>query len=250
MITEDKSSFIGCPICGSRDELDSEKLRCYISDLCELRAPVNSVIGFSRALLNEQNGSLNDRQREDLDAVHSAGMHLLWLINEMIDITKIMTGRIELQPENLDLHETIDDILERAKPMFQDGPIQLRLELVNDRLNVRAEKQLVSRILFNLLGNALRFTHEGSVTIRTRRISQGKRQMVQVTVQDTGIGIAADDLDVVFEPFEQLKSTGPGLGLGLTIAKSLVEFQGGQMWVASELGVGSTFHFTLPVSGP
>ena len=239
-----------CPCCGSQVDKDSPELGRFISDFCELRAPLNSIIGFSHALLDEEDGPLNDKQREKLNIILKGGGHLLCLINDIIDTAKIWSESIEIQYQNLDLCEVINEVVESAKPLIQGKPIQIKQELTDKTLMVYADPLRLRQILLNLLSNAAKFTIEGSITIRTQTIEEDNQQMVQITIQDTGIGIAAEDLDIIFAPFER-KGTSPtgtsSLGLGLAISKALAELQGGRLWAESEQGIGSRFHFTLPV---
>ena len=148
------------------------------------------------------------------------------------------------------MREVINEVVKSAKLLIQDKPIQIKQELTDKTLTVYADPLRVRQVLLNLLSNAAKFTIEGSITIRTQTIEEDNRQMAQITVQDTGIGIATEDLDIIFAPFEH-KETSPtgafGLGLGLAISKALAELQGGRLWAESEQGIGSIFHFTLPV---
>jgi hypothetical protein len=244
---EVKPDVIGCPLCGSLNELDSKKLHRHISDLCELRAPISSTIHYSRVLLGEEDGPLNDRQREHVNGIYGAAQDLLYCVNSIVDTTELMAGRTILQLESVDLHEIIEESVSPARAEFPARAARLILELADGELRVYADRRRLKQILLILLDNAQRFTDDGSVTIRTERTNRDRQRVAQVTVQDTGIGIAADSLAAVFEPFERLGNTGPGLGLGLTIAKNLVECQGGEIWVESEPGVGSAFSFVLPI---
>jgi signal transduction histidine kinase len=249
-MSKSKSVFMICPCCGSQVDKDSPELGRSISNFCELRTPLNSIIGFSHTLLDEEDGSLNNKQRENLDTILKGGEHLLCLINDIIDTAKIWSGSIEIQYQNLDLREVINGVVESAKPLIQGRPIQIKQELTDKALTVYADPLRVWQVLLNLLSNAAKFTIEGSITIRTQTIEEDNQQMAQITIQDTGIGIAAEDLDIIFDPFERKETPptrAPSLDLGLAISKALVELQGGQLWAESEQGIGSRFHFTLPV---
>ncbi|MDP8255050.1 MAG: ATP-binding protein [Candidatus Alcyoniella australis] len=213
----------------------------------ELRTPLNSIIGFSKVILSGIDGEINDQQRTDLTVIHNDGVHLLGVINDILDLTKIEAGHMELQAEIMDLGSTIEDVARTAAGLLGDKPIELRVELEDDLPSIWADRMRVRQILLNLVSNAIKFTDEGSVKIS----ASARPQEVLVAVNDTGRGMKPEEIPVAFSEFRQLDNTpgrrAGGTGLGLTITSSLVAMHGGRIWVSSEPGVGSTFYFTLPI---
>jgi signal transduction histidine kinase len=212
----------------------------------ELRTPLNAIIGFSEVLLERMFGDVNAKQKEYLQDILSSGRHLLSLINDILDISKVEAGRMELQPEPFDLRF----VLQNAVGMVRERATRQGISLahdVDDRVGtIEADERRVKQILFNLLSNALKFTPAGGrVMLTAARIDNA----VQISVRDTGIGIRSEDRDRIFEEFQQ---AGPGkavegTGLGLALAKRFVEMHGGRIWVESTVGAGSEFTFTLPL---
>jgi signal transduction histidine kinase len=212
----------------------------------ELRTPLNAVIGFSEVLLERMFGDVNEKQEEYLHDILASGRHLLSLINDILDLTKIEAGRMELDLEEFDVSVAIDNALvlvrERAtrKGLSLDWKTDVKLE------SIRADQRKFKQILLNLLSNALKFTPEGG-RIELRALRRDRH--VEVSVSDTGVGIAKEDHEAVFEEFRQVGDAvqrREGTGLGLALARKFVELHGGRMWLESELGKGSTFTFTLP----
>jgi GAF domain-containing protein len=213
----------------------------------ELRTPLNAIIGFSEVLGERMFGELNEKQAEYTDDILSSGRHLLSLINEILDLSKVEAGRMELEVATFDLPLAIDNartfVRERASKhgIGLDVTIDERLgEFVGDERKIK-------QILLNLLSNAVKFTPEGGrIGIKARQADGS----VEISVSDTGIGIAPEDQPKIFEEFRQVGSDYAhkieGTGLGLTLAKKFVELHGGKIWVTSEVGKGSTFCFTLP----
>ncbi len=220
----------------------------------ELRTPLNSIIGFSRVILKGIDGPITDLQRQDLNAIFNSGQHLLSLINDILDLSKIEAGKMELMFEDdVNVVEIIQSILPTVRGLIKDKPIELKVEIDPDLPLVRADPTKIRQILLNLLSNAAKFTEQGSITVQTEveRLDSRSKGII-IKVSDTGIGIAPEDQTKLFEPFSQVdasptRKTG-GTGLGLSISKYLVEMHGGKIGVISELGRGSTFYFTLPVT--
>ncbi|HEV8309064.1 MAG TPA: PAS domain S-box protein [Methylomirabilota bacterium] len=213
----------------------------------ELRSPLNAIIGFSEVLLERMFGELNDKQAEYVADVLSSGHHLLSLINDILDLTKVEAGRMELEPTRFDLCGLLRDSLVLVRDRAARHGITLDLA-ADERLGeLVADERKLKQILLNLLSNAVKFTPEGG------RVTLGARTLdgaVEFAVSDTGIGIAPEDQEAVFEEFRQVGADAArrseGTGLGLTLVKKLVELHGGQIWLTSRLGKGSTFTFTLP----
>ncbi|MBL0086740.1 MAG: HAMP domain-containing protein [Ideonella sp.] len=217
----------------------------------ELRTPLNAIIGFSEVLIERMFGEVNDKQADYLADIHSSGKHLLSLINDILDLSKIEAGHMELDLENFDAPAALGNAMSLVRERAQRHGIALDLKVEQEVSEMRADQRKFKQILLNLLSNAVKFTPDGGhVTVHAR--VQG--DMLAVSVIDTGIGIAADDQAVVFDEFRQVgrhytnKQEGTGLGLALT--KRFVELHGGTLTLQSVLGQGSTFTFTLPIGPP
>jgi signal transduction histidine kinase/DNA-binding response OmpR family regulator len=216
----------------------------------ELRTPLNAVIGFSEVLLERMFGELNAKQTEYLEDILSSGKYLLSLINDILDLSKVEAGRLELELGVFDLRHLLEGSLVMVRERALAHGIVLRLEVADDIDCLVGDERMVKQILFNLLSNAVKFTPDrGKVGIKATRVDS----LVQIAVWDTGLGIAPEDQQRVFEEFYQvgqgLTEKTEGTGLGLALTKKFVELHGGTIWVDSVLGHGSTFTFTLPIAG-
>jgi signal transduction histidine kinase len=213
----------------------------------ELRTPLNAIIGFSQVLQQRLFGEINEKQEEYLEDILSSGNHLLSLINDVLDLSKVEAGQVELELAELSLREALErGIVMVREPASRNG-VRLSLELAPDVDIIRGDERRLRQVIFNLLSNAVKFTPpDGQVTVATTRVGDD----VHVSVTDTGPGIAADDQERIFEEFQQTDvgvEQREGTGLGLALSKRLVELHGGRIWVESELGQGSRFVFTLPI---
>ena len=214
----------------------------------ELRTPLNAIIGFSEVLLEKMFGEVNDKQLDYLKDIHSSGKHLLSLINDILDLSKIEAGRMELDIADFDLRSALENAMTLVKERAQRNGISLSLEVDLSLGMFRGDERKFKQILLNLLSNAVKFTPEGGKVSVAARPAAG---VVEFSVSDTGVGIAAADHALVFEEFKQVgtdytrKAEGTGLGLALT--KRFVELHGGEIRLASTPGKGSTFTFTIPV---
>lgn len=213
----------------------------------ELRTPLNSVIGFSDILSKEVRGELNDPQKKYVSNIAKSGNHLLSLINDILDLSKIEAGQEQLEYSSFDLHEVLDEISILIKPLTSKKKIDLQMDLPSEDIRVYADRKKFKQIMYNLLSNASKFTPDkGTITI----IANQEKDKLKVAVSDTGIGIPKADQTTIFEPFQQVKSSKSsehkGTGLGLSIVRELVEMHGGQVALKSEVGKGSTFTFTVP----
>jgi signal transduction histidine kinase len=215
----------------------------------ELRTPLNAIIGFSEVLGERMFGELNEKQAEYTDDILSSGRHLLSLINEILDLSKVEAGRMELELATFDLPLAIDNARTFVRERATKHGINLDVT-VDERLgDFIGDERKIKQILLNLLSNAVKFTPEGGrIGIKARQADGS----VEISVSDTGIGIAPEDQPKIFEEFRQVGSDYAhkveGTGLGLTLAKKFVELHGGKIWVESEVGKGSTFTFTLPIN--
>lgn len=217
----------------------------------ELRTPLNAVIGFSEVLLDRMFGDLNSKQEEYLHDIMASGQDLLSLINDILDISKIEAGRMELEPSTFDLPMLLDNTLKFIKERASRHGIQLVVE-IDERLgDFTGDERKVKQVLLNLLSNAVKFTLDGGKISLNAGMTDS---LVEISVSDTGIGIAPENQQQIFKEFHQVGDEhvrkGEGTGLGLTLAKKFVELHGGRIWVESEVGRGSTFAFTLPVRVP
>ena len=212
----------------------------------ELRTPLNAIIGFSEVLKDGLFGELTAKQAEYIRDIHASGHHLLSLINDILDLSKVEAGRMELSVAKFDLPTTIADALAFVRERASRHGIVLNVE-IDTRLNsFSGDERRVKQILLNLLSNAVKFTPEGgSVFVAAAQTTEG----VQISVRDTGIGISNDNQQLLFQAFQQVRSEDgakrEGTGLGLALAKRITEMHGGSIWVDSEPGKGSTFTFTL-----
>jgi signal transduction histidine kinase len=212
----------------------------------ELRTPLNAVIGFSDVLLEGMFGELNERQEEYVRDIRDSGRHLLELINEILDLSKVEAGRMELEPDELSLPGLIERCLAQVRERATAQRLAVSAELDDAVGTVRADETKLKQVVLNLLSNAVKFTPEGG-SVRVRAWREGDQ--VVVTVRDTGVGIAVSDQARIFEAFQRAdrRASVEGTGLGLTLSRRFVELHGGRIWVESAPGAGSTFGFAVPV---
>jgi len=213
----------------------------------ELRTPLNAIIGFSEVLAEKMFGEINDKQAEYLTDILESGRHLLSLINDILDLSKVEAGRMELEPTDFELSAAVESTLVLVRERAHRRGIALQ-RVVDERVQmINADERKVKQVLLNLLSNGLKFTPEGGqITVRVD-LRDGE---AEISVTDTGVGIAPEDKDAVFEEFRQVGAPArkvEGTGLGLAISRKFIELHGGRIWVTSEVGTGSTFTFTLPL---
>jgi signal transduction histidine kinase len=213
----------------------------------ELRTPLNAVIGFSEVLIQRMFGELNEKQDEYLKDIYASGQHLLSLINDILDLSKIEAGRMDLEATDFDLPSAIDNALILVRERATRRGITLG-RTIDERVGIlHGDARKVKQVLLNLLSNALKFTPEGGRIDVSARLQDGA---AEIAVADTGVGIAPEDQEAVFEEFRQVGTADKkveGTGLGLALSRKIIELHGGRIWVESEVGKGSTFRFTLPV---
>jgi signal transduction histidine kinase len=214
----------------------------------ELRTPLNAIIGFSDALLDGMFGETNEKQTEYLRDILASGQHLLSLINDILDLSKIEAGRMELDVAAFGLPGAIDDALLLMRERAARRGITLERHVDTRLGEIHGDQRKVKQVLLNLLSNAVKFTSEGGRIDVRAGLAEG---MAEISVTDTGIGIAAEDHAAVFEEFRQVGAADKkveGTGLGLSLCRKFVELHGGRIWAKSQLGQGSTFTFSLPLT--
>jgi PAS domain S-box-containing protein len=214
----------------------------------ELRTPLNSILGFTTIMLKDLAGPLNDEQHKQLGMVRTSAEHLLELINDVLDLSKIEAGQLEVEEEAFDLVASIKKVLVTITPLASKKNLTIKTSIGPEVGTITSDRRRVEQVLLNLLSNAIKFTSEGGITVECA--AQGDR--VVTRVRDTGIGIKPKDLARLFKPFQQLDGglarRYEGTGLGLSICRRLIGMLGGEVGVESEWGRGSTFSFTLPTT--
>jgi signal transduction histidine kinase/CheY-like chemotaxis protein len=238
-------------------ELDELKSSFLANMSHELRTPMNSIIGYSDLLLDGVDGPINEEQEKSLSRISNNARHLLQLLNDLLDLSKIEAGKIEIEAEQFNLKGLIDSVV----PMFEATIAQKGLSLdfdIDENLPlVYGDKSKIKHVLMNLLSNAIKFTDKGGIKIHARKSKHGIHQIggsaifAEVCVEDTGIGIKTEDLNKIFDKFVQADLSTvrqyEGTGLGLSIARGLVEMHNSMIWATSKYGEGSRFYFTIPL---
>jgi len=218
----------------------------------ELRTPLNSVIGFSNVLLRNRAGNLHDRDLQYLRRIRVGGRHLLSLINEVLDLSKIEAGRMSLDRAPVALDALVEDTVASFEGQLRDRPIALEAEIPSHLTPIMTDPAKLLQVLTNLIGNAIKFTERGSVVVRVVAEAASRRPE-RIEVVDTGVGIPPDRQEAIFEAFEQADGSTArqygGTGLGLAVSKSLCDLMGYALDVESEPGVGSIFRVTLVAGG-
>jgi protein-histidine pros-kinase len=216
----------------------------------ELRTPLNAIIGFTGLLLMKLPGPLTADQEKQLGLVRSSGKHLLSLINDLLDLARIESGKVELHLETVACAPLLDDVLQTLQPAAQAKGLRMEIEPVDAALEVTADRRAVQQVLINLASNAVKFTAEGGVRMSARRSGQDGHALVELAVTDTGVGISADDQARLFEAFSRVGEArsrkAEGTGLGLHLSHKLAELMGGRIAVRSAPGQGSRFALLLP----
>jgi signal transduction histidine kinase len=215
----------------------------------ELRTPLNAIIGFSEVLHEQMFGDLNEQQLGYVGDVLEAGRHLLSLINDILDLSKVEAGRMELELADISLSDTLQRGLTMHGERATREGITLSLSLIPEEITIEADERKVRQVVFNLMSNAVKFTPSGGRVDVSAQMTDG---IVEVAVADTGSGIAPEDHELIFEEFGQARGDSSkrqeGTGLGLPLSQKFIELHGGRLWVESAQGAGSTFRFTLPTN--
>jgi signal transduction histidine kinase/uncharacterized protein YigA (DUF484 family) len=218
----------------------------------ELRTPMNSINGYSEMLLRNTYGLLNDKQNDRLERILRNGRNLLALIDDLLDISKIDAGKMEMRIMPVNIADELNAVMYTMEAQAVAKGLYLRSELPDDLPYVRADAVRLKQVLTNLFGNALKFTKHGGVSVEAHYFDEDTREMLAISVIDTGIGIRKEDQHIIFDEFRQVDQSATreygGTGLGLAITKKLIELMGGRIWVDSEVDEGSRFTFILPIA--
>ncbi|MEZ4429864.1 MAG: PAS domain S-box protein [Nannocystaceae bacterium] len=216
----------------------------------DIRTPLNAINGYAELLIELSDESDDDRFRDDLERILRATSHVLRLVDDLIDLTRIESGRLSLSREPLSLRGFIDELADTIRSLADRGANRLAVTVASERAAIETDATRLRQILINLLGNACKFTRDGTITLAV----EDRGPMVALLISDTGIGIDPNQLDHIFEPFQQadesIQATYGGSGLGLAISRKLARAMGGELSATSEPGVGSTFTLTLPLALP
>ncbi|MFC2019097.1 sensor histidine kinase [Chloroflexota bacterium] len=213
----------------------------------ELRTPLNSILGFSELMLDHVPGRINAEQKQCLDDIHTSGQHLLSLIDDILDLSKVEAKKAEIKLEELSIEDTVRDVAALMRPLLSDSRHELSIDIAEGIPPVNADNRRLRQVMMNLLGNAVKFTPPGGrIAIEAHR----EGDFCQESVSDNGIGIKREEQEKVFEAFIQADTlpgiTKKGTGLGLALNRQIIDLFGGSIWVESEFGKGSKFIFTLP----
>lgn len=212
----------------------------------ELRTPLNAIINFTEFVAAGDTGPVNDEQKDLLQEVVNSGKHLLNLINDVLDMSKIEAGSLNLFIEdNINLKSILDSSISTCRGLVKDG-VQLQTDIPDTLSTIRGDRQRLMQILLNILSNACKFTDKGHIKLSASTV----KDEILISIADTGVGISPEDQATVFEAFKQTTTglrQGGGTGLGMPIARSLAEAHGGRLWLESQVGKGSTFHVALPI---
>jgi len=230
-------------------EIESRHKSQFLANMShELRTPLNAILGYTELVLDRIYGDIPDRMRGVMERVQVNGRHLLGLINDVLDLAKIEAGQLTLEMAEYAMKEVVEGVLDAVEPLAGEKRITLRSEISPDLPAGWGDERRLAQVLMNLIGNAIKFTDAGEVSIRASTLDE----QLLVAVRDTGSGISEADQGRIFDEFQQADSSlirrKGGTGLGLSIAKRIIEMHGGSIWVESALGEGSTFSFTLPTS--
>jgi signal transduction histidine kinase len=213
----------------------------------ELRTPLNAILGYTELILDNIYGDVPEKIKEVLERLEKNGRHLLGLINDVLDLSKIEAGQLTLALNDYSMGEVVQTVFISVEALAAEKKLELKARVPQDLSMARGDEQRIAQVLLNLLGNAIKFTQEGEITVEVT----DSDETFLVSVADTGSGLSETDQKTIFEEFQQADGSSTrekgGSGLGLSISKKIVEMHGGRIWVESNVGKGSTFRFTLPV---
>lgn len=234
---------------GQQLEVASKHKSQFLANMShELRTPLNAILGYTELILDNIYGDVPDKIREPLKRLDKNGRHLLGLINDVLDLSKIEAGLLTLSPKDYSMQEIVQGVASAVESLATEKKLALKVDVPSDLPCGKGDEQRIAQVLLNLTGNALKFTETGEIRIEV----SASNDAFLVSVTDTGPGIAETDQQRIFEEFQQVEGSSTrkkgGTGLGLSIAKRIIELHGGRMWVESRMGQGSTFSFTIPVS--
>ncbi len=257
-LLEERTRLLGLLEGANRELRELDKLKStFLANMShELRTPMNAIIGYTELLIDRVDGPVNEEQEKSLKKVATNARHLLQLINDVLDISKIEAGKVELEIKELDLKWLIDSVIPTFEPLIKQKGLTLTISIDEGLPLIYGDEERIKQILINLLSNAVKFTHKGEITISARiserGIEPGEQPIfVEVCVEDTGIGIKEEDISRIFDKFVQVDLTTirqyEGTGLGLSITRGLVSLHKGMIWVTSKYGEGSKFCFILPL---
>jgi signal transduction histidine kinase len=229
-------------------EIASQHKSQFLANMShELRTPLNAILGYTELILDNIYGETPEKMREVLERLHANGKHLLGLINDVLDLSKIEAGQLTLDLADYSVQDIVHTVITAVEPLASGKQLALTAEVAPNLPRGRGDGRRLAQVLLNLVGNAIKFTDQGEVAIKAT-VSDGS---FTVAVRDTGPGIAPGDRTKIFEEFQQADNSitrrKGGTGLGLSIAKRIIEMHAGRIWVESEIGKGSTFAFTIPV---
>ena len=228
-------------------DLDKLKSIFLASMSHELRTPLNSIIGFTGIMLMGLSGELNNEQKKQLEKVKNSASHLLNLINDILDISKIEAGKVDVYTEKINLRNIIKGVVDTVSPMTKEKNLEINYSLPKN-IELESDERRLKQVLMNLVSNAVKYTEKGSVNITANVLKGGK---VKIKVTDTGIGVSKEEMRKLFQPFQQIDSSltkeQAGTGLGLYLSKKLITLLGGSIAVKSEHRKGSEFSFVHPL---
>ena len=255
--SELQSTFVELAVAKDRAEEADRLKSAFLATMShELRTPLNSIIGFTGIILQGLAGPLNEEQRKQLEMVRNSARHLLALINDVLDISKIEAGQMQVSNEPFDLRESIMKVVGIVKPLVEKKGLDLRMELAQEIGKLLSDPRRVEQVILNLLNNAIKFTEQGGITLTAKIVQRDQNIVLDssicISIADTGIGIKPEDLNNLFQPFRQIDSglsrQHEGTGLGLAICRRLLELLGGEIHAESDWGKGSVFTVILPVN--
>ena len=227
------------------EQANEIKSRFLASMSHELRTPLNAILNFTGFVADGIFGEVNEEQVDALEKTLDSGSHLLSLINDILDLAKVEAGAMDMFIQEVDMNNLLNSTAAMAKGLLKNKPVRLSLDVEENLPHLMADKRRLRQILLNLVSNAVKYTKEGQITISAHH----QEDILQISVQDTGIGVAPEDKDLIFESFHQAETgfNELGTGLGLPIAKHFVEAHGGEIWLESQVGIGTVFYVKLPL---